>query len=77
MGLKWWFDKSSGLIWWSGRIWQKSGPPVVARRNSGDGRGGARRQERSPISLLLSFDLGSLFKRKWGSIYKFFEWHGP
>ncbi|KAL0926156.1 hypothetical protein M5K25_004549 [Dendrobium thyrsiflorum] len=47
-----------------------SGPAVV-RQNSDGGRGGARRQERSSISLLIPSGLGSPYKRNGGSIYRF------
>ncbi|KAL0904103.1 hypothetical protein M5K25_026177 [Dendrobium thyrsiflorum] len=47
------------------------GGPTVVRQNTGGGRGGARRQERSPISLLVPWAWVPLFKRNEGSIYRF------
>ncbi|KAL0920138.1 hypothetical protein M5K25_009250 [Dendrobium thyrsiflorum] len=52
-GLRWWSGRTSGLRWWFGGTPASGGGPTVVRQNSGGGQGGARRQERSPISLLI------------------------
>ncbi|KAH0451053.1 hypothetical protein IEQ34_021745 [Dendrobium chrysotoxum] len=63
-------------------VWRNSGRQMVLRQNSdvrwwsggtpGGDRGGARRQERSSIPLLLLFlSLGGLFHEKGRSIYRF------
>ncbi|PKU63085.1 hypothetical protein MA16_Dca024914 [Dendrobium catenatum] len=68
--------RSPGLNWWSGRATTSGGGPAVVRRNSGDCRGGKEAKAISDLSLF-SLDLGSSIKRRWSSIYRFLEWHGP
>ncbi|KAL0910488.1 hypothetical protein M5K25_021476 [Dendrobium thyrsiflorum] len=59
-GVEWWSGGGSAELWhrvavwrWFGRTPASGGDPAVVRQNSGGGRGGVRRQERSPIFLLV------------------------